>query len=95
MIKIQYSESYSKKVIKFFKKHKDVYPQYKKTIELLQNNPYHPSLRLHKLQGNMNTFSSISINMKYRIVVDFIIVDDVIILIDIGSHDDVYWKKYC
>ena len=90
MIKIEVSDSYNKKAIKFFKKHKDIYPQYKKTIELLENNPMHPSLRVHKLQGRMNHFSSISINMKYRIVIDFIIVDDVIILIDIGSHDDVY-----
>jgi len=28
--------------------------------------------------------------MSYRIIVDFIIIDDVIILIDIGSHDEVY-----
>ncbi len=90
MIKIEISDSYNKKVIKFFKKHKDIYPQYKKTIEILQNNPQHPSLRLHKLQGNMNQFSSVSINMKYRIVIDFIIIDEMIILVDIGSHSDVY-----
>ncbi|MEA1956179.1 MAG: type II toxin-antitoxin system mRNA interferase toxin, RelE/StbE family [Campylobacterota bacterium] len=90
MIKIEMSDSYRKKVINFFKKHKDIYPQYKKTIELLSFNPQHPSLRLHKLQGKMSKFSSISINMKYRIIIDFIIVDDVIILIDIGSHSDVY-----
>jgi len=90
MIEIRFSDSYEKKVIKFLKKHKDIYLQYKKTIELLQHNPQHPSLRIHKLQGKMNPYSSVSINMKYRIVIDFIIVDDVIILIDIGSHDDVY-----
>jgi len=28
--------------------------------------------------------------MRYRIVIDFIIVDDVIILVDVGSHDEVY-----
>jgi len=90
MIKIEIPDSYRKKAIKFFKKHKDIYPQYKKTIELLEKNPQHPSLRLHKLQGKMNHFSSISINMKYRVVIDFIIIEDTIILIDIGSHDDVY-----
>ena len=90
MIEIKVSDSYSKKVIKFFKKHKDIYPQYKKTIELLQNNPHHPSLRIHKLHGKMSKYSSVSINMKYRVVIDFIIVDDVIILLDIGSHNDVY-----
>ena len=92
MIKIKISEKYTKKAISFFKKHKNLYPQYKKTIEILQHNPYHSSLRIHKLKGKMNRFSSVSITMKYRIVVDFIVLDDVIILIDIGSHDDVYSK---
>ena len=90
MYEIRFSEGYEKRVIKFFKKHKDIYPQYKKTIVLLQNNPFHSSLRIHKLQGKLEGFLSVSINMKYRIVVDFIIVEGVIILIDIGSHDDVY-----
>lgn len=90
MYEIKFSESYEKRAIKFLKKHKDVYPQYEKTIELLQHNPHHSSLRLHKLQGKMATFSSVSINMKYRIIIDFIIVDEVIFLIDIGSHDAVY-----
>jgi addiction module RelE/StbE family toxin len=90
MIEIRFADGYEKRATKFFKKHKDIYPQYKKTIELLQNNPHHPSLRLHKLQGTMKQFNSVSINMKYRIVIDFIIIDDVIILIDLGSHDEVY-----
>ena len=90
MVEIRFGESYEKKAIKFFKKHTDVYPQYKKTIEIISKNPHHPSLRLHKLQGKPSSFYSVSINMEYRIVLDFIIQNDVIILIDIGSHNDVY-----
>ena len=90
MIEIRFAEGYEKKVVRFFKKHKDLYPQYKKTLEILSRDPYHPSSRLHKLQGKLSNFYSVSINMKYRVVLDFIIQDDVIILIDIGSHSDVY-----
>ena len=36
MAEIRFSKSYTKKVIKFFKQHKDIYPQYKKTIEILK-----------------------------------------------------------
>ena len=50
----------------------------------------HPSLRLHKLKGKLADFYSISINMEYRVIIDFIIKDGEIIPIDIGSHDDVY-----
>ncbi len=90
MYSIKFADGYEKRVIKFFKKHKDIYPQYKKTIEVLQTNPKHPSLRLHKLQGKLSKYSSVSVNMRYRVIIDFIVVDGVIILIDVGSHDDVY-----
>ncbi|BAS67685.1 addiction module toxin, RelE/StbE family [endosymbiont of Bathymodiolus septemdierum str. Myojin knoll] len=90
MIEIKFSDNYEKKAIKFLKKHKEIVLQYMKIIDLLENNPYHPSLKLHKLQGKLSKFSSVSINMKYRIVIDFIIFDDEIILVDIGSHDNAY-----
>ncbi len=90
MIEIRFAEGFEKKAVRFFKKHKDLYPQYKKTLEILSRDPYHPSLRLHKLRGKLSNFYSVSINMKYRVVLDFIIQDDMIILIDIGSHSDVY-----
>ncbi|MBK9257075.1 MAG: type II toxin-antitoxin system RelE/ParE family toxin [Saprospiraceae bacterium] len=60
------------------------------TLLLLQTNPSHPSLRLHKLKGNLSDLHSVSLNMKYRILLDFIIKDDQVILIDIGDHDGMY-----
>jgi len=90
MYEIRFSEKYEKVSKKFFKKHQNLKMKYTKTILLLQTNPYHPSLRLHKLQGALSEYYSISIDMEYRIIIDFIIVDDVIYLIDIGSHDEVY-----
>ncbi len=56
----------------------------------MEQDPHHPSLRLHKLKGELSDFYSVSINMKYRILLDFIIRDDQIILIDIGSHQELY-----
>lgn len=87
---IRLSESYKKRLRKFIQVHKDMAVRYEKTIRTLQENPYHPSLRLHKLKGNMSEYYSISINIEYRIIMDFMIVDEVIILLDIGAHDEVY-----
>ena len=56
----------------------------------MEINPYHPSLRLHSLQGRLKGLSSVSINMSYRIVLQLIVRDRDIILIDIGDHDQVY-----
>ena len=90
MYKLIETKSYRKKVVKFLKKHSNLLKKYEKTIFLLSNNPYHPSLRLHKLQGNLREYYSVSIDMEYRIILDFIVIDNEIFLIDIGSHSEVY-----
>ena len=64
--------------------------RYEKTIRILKENPFHPSLRLHKLRGDMSEYYSISISLEYRIIMDFVITGNLIIPLDIGSHDEVY-----
>jgi len=88
--KIVRTDEYFRKLTKFIKKHPNVLTRYVKTIELLEIDPYHPSLRMHKLQGKMRDYHSVSITMKYRVVIDFIIRDNSIIPIDIGTHNEVY-----
>lgn len=90
MYRLIYPEPYLKKASKFIKKHPELRGQYQKTLELLELNPHHPSLRLHGLQGRLAGLSSVSINMSYRIVLQLIITDKDIILVDVGSHDQVY-----
>ena len=85
-----YPESYLRRARKFLKKRPEVRNQYKKTLELLELNPYHPALRLHGLQGRLKGLSSVSINLAYRILIEMVIEDQDILLVDIGTHDQVY-----
>jgi mRNA-degrading endonuclease YafQ of YafQ-DinJ toxin-antitoxin module len=87
---ILYTAKYERRLKHFLKKHPEIFNQYEKTIELLRSNPHHPSLRLHKLQGHLDDVHSVSINMKYRITIEFIIQDKLIIPVMIGSHDEAY-----
>jgi len=87
---IIYTDSYIKRAVKFFKKHPELISQYEKILKLLEANPSHPSLKLHKLRGKMSELYSVSINISYRICIDFLIDDDKTIPVDIGTHDDVY-----
>lgn len=57
-----------------------------KTMGYLQDNPNHPSLRLHKLSGE--SVYSISVTMSIRMIVAFR--GDDIHLLRIGTHEDVY-----
>ncbi len=88
--KLVFPESYIRRARKFLKKHPEINSQYRKTLELLELNPHHPSLRLHSLQGNLSGLSSVSINISYRIVLELIIEGYEIIFINIGKHDQVY-----
>ena len=89
-MKIVYTESYNKKAKKFLKKHPELKGQYKKTLQILEVNQNHPSLRLHKLKGKLSSLYSVSINMVYRISLEFIIENDTVIPISIGTHEQVY-----
>jgi mRNA-degrading endonuclease YafQ of YafQ-DinJ toxin-antitoxin module len=87
---ILYTDSYLKRAKKFIKKHPDLLSQYEKTLKILEINPYHPSLCLHRLHGKLSELYSVSINIFCRVTIIFLIEDNKIIPIDIGSHDEVY-----
>jgi mRNA-degrading endonuclease YafQ of YafQ-DinJ toxin-antitoxin module len=87
---IIYTESYNKRASRFLKKHPDLISQYEKTLKILEKNPDHPSLRLHQLKGKLKDLHSISINISYRITMEFYITDKEIVLVNVGHHDDVY-----
>ncbi|MCK4535653.1 MAG: plasmid stabilization protein [Desulfuromonadales bacterium] len=88
--RILYTDSYNKRAVKFIKRHPEIIPQYEKTLKLLELNPYHPSLRLHRLKGSLKDLHSISINISYRISLEFLIDEGKIIPVNVGSHDEVY-----
>ena len=88
--KLVFPQSYIRRARKFLKKHPEIHGQYRKALELLELDPYHPSLRLHSLQGNLSGLSSVSINISYRIVLELIIDGNEILFINIGKHDQVY-----
>ena len=54
--------------------------------ELLRFNPFHPSLKTHKLHGSFSNLYAISVNYQYRIVFRFIN-KNIVYFYDIGTHD--------
>ncbi|TVQ23913.1 MAG: plasmid stabilization protein [Spirochaetaceae bacterium] len=87
---IIYTQSYIRRAQKFAHRHPDLLGQYEKTLRLLQASPSHPSLRLHKLTGKLDGLYSVSINMTYRISLEFIVDDDTVIPVNVGTHDEAY-----
>jgi len=88
--RIIYTQGYLKRAAKFLKRHPEILPQYEKTLKLLELNPSHPSLRLHRLDGPLRELHSVSINLSYRITLEFLLEDGKIVPVNVGSHDEVY-----
>ena len=84
------TDSYLKIALRFLRRHPDTRRQYAKTLALLEANPHHPSLRLHALEGKHQGLHSVSINLSYRITLEFLIRGKLITPINVGDHDDVY-----
>jgi mRNA-degrading endonuclease YafQ of YafQ-DinJ toxin-antitoxin module len=74
-----FTEQYEKRALRFLKRHPDMEKQYLKTLQLLEANPFHPSLRLHQLSGRLSGVYSVSINLSYRITLELLIKDQEII----------------
>jgi len=85
-----FTDSYKKRARRFAQKHPELKEPYRKTLQLLAFNPYHPSLRIRPLKGKLSALHSVSINLSYRITLEILITEKEIILVNVGNHEDVY-----
>lgn len=85
-----FTEAYNRRAAKWLKKHPDLRQQYLKTLQLLELNPFHPSLRLHALSGRLAGVHSVSINLSHRITLYLQIEGQEIVPLQVGDHDAVY-----
>lgn len=85
-----FTEQYTRRAAQFLKRHPELRQPYLKTLQLLEANPAHPSLRLHALKGKHDGLHSVSINLSYRITLELLIQDRQIIPVNVGDHDAVY-----
>jgi addiction module RelE/StbE family toxin len=86
---------WNEKFIRRYKKWVKRNPQLKETfiekLNFLENDPFTPSLKTHSLSGNLKEHWSLSITYDYRLIFKFFEGNkDKVILIDIGTHDEVY-----
>ncbi len=89
-----YSSAFKKSFKKFSKGNTVLKNQILKTLEALEKNPYSPTLKTHKLSGNLFGLLACSCGYDCRIIFSFEKIkghkEEVILLVDIGSHEEVY-----
>jgi addiction module RelE/StbE family toxin len=90
MFTITTPEHFLRQARKFFKKHPDLKSRFAKTLADLQRDPFQPDLKLHPLTGKLTGCYAVSLTYSYRITLTLMITEQEIVLLDIGSHDEVY-----
>ncbi|MGK7927568.1 MAG: type II toxin-antitoxin system YafQ family toxin [Spirulina sp.] len=76
------------------KKHPKLQERIAEKLNLLSSEPFNPILRTHKLKGDLAGSWSCTIEYDCRVLFDFVKNEETgeeeILLIDIGTHDEVY-----
>ncbi len=85
-----WTETFVRTARKFLHKHRDLAGLFEDVLKQLEEDPHLPRLRLHRLKGRHRDKHAVSLTYSYRIVLILRIQDDEIVLLDVGSHDDVY-----
>mgnify|MGYP000929714464 FL=1 len=85
-----FTESYEKIEKRFLKRHGDLLDRYHKTLAILEQDPFHPSLRLRAPEGRLVGLHAVSIKLQYRITLELELREQEIILVSVGSHGEVY-----
>ncbi len=91
---ILWDDSFRRALKRLVRKKPRIQPKVTAILLALEADPFKPSLKTHKLQGELKNLWACSVDYDCRIVFAFEPVEeaeeDAIVLIDIGSHDEVY-----
>ncbi len=87
MKKVTFSPTFQKKLAQLQKKDQKLFEKVKKQFVLFKKDAHHPSLRLHKLKGELQDVWSFSVTMDFRLL---FVEDSTYYFFDMGEHDEIY-----
>lgn len=89
-MEIAFSSSFKRAFKKKVKTRKEIEDLFWETAELFIQDPFHSSLKTHKLSGKLKDLWSFSVEYDLRVIFYFEDNNSKAVFIDIGSHDEVY-----
>lgn len=89
MINLVWGSSFKRAYKKVTGTDPNLKPRIARALETFVSEPFHPSLRTHKLSGKLKGLWAFVVAYDCRVVFQFLDEQDVL-LIDIGKHDEVY-----
>ena len=83
-------ETVERTALKFLGRHPELAGLFEDVLLQLESDPHAPKLSLHHLKGKNRDKHAVSLTYSHRIVVILRLTPDEIVLLDVGSHDEVY-----
>ena len=93
MITVSYSKRFTRLLKKRISSKKSIEDIFLQKVEIFVHNPFHSSLKTHKLSGHLEGYWSFSVEYDLRIIFYFNSDNDAVFA-DIGTHDEVYWSCF-
>jgi mRNA-degrading endonuclease YafQ of YafQ-DinJ toxin-antitoxin module len=90
MYSLIWSSSFTSSAERFVKNHPELRKKFAAVLRELEVDPFQPHLKYHRLGGSLKGVQAVSITYSYRITLTILVSDKEIILLDVGSHDEVY-----
>ena len=90
MWRIGRTDTFSRTARRYLRRRPHLHAPFTRTLELLEENPAHPKLRLHALDAKLRGLHAVSVTYQVRLVVEIDETEQTLILVDLGDHDDVY-----
>jgi mRNA-degrading endonuclease YafQ of YafQ-DinJ toxin-antitoxin module len=90
MYQLIVTRHFERQLSRFQRAHPELRRRIAQTLRDLEQNPFQPQLRLHALSGQLAGLHAVSVTYAYRIVLTLRLSEREIVLLSIGSHDEVY-----
>lgn len=87
-LKIEFAPTFSKKFNKLTRKRPQILHHFSEKLKIFRENPRHPSLKTHKLSGNLKDCYAFSVEKDCRAIFSW--EGDEVEFVLIGKHDEVY-----
>lgn len=94
MTALVWSSSFVRVLKRKTRRRLDLRERIEETLRRLSEDPFHPSLRTHKLTGQLSGTWACSVGYDIRILFEFVhnseSGEEEILLLTVGTHDEVY-----
>ena len=88
--RLVWTETFARTARKFLRRHPELGGIFEDVLHQLETDPHAPRLRLHPLKGRHQGTLAVSLTYEHRIVLLLCLTPKEIVLLDVGTHDEVY-----